>query len=61
MPRTVTLEISDAELEHFRSVMHRARERAADRPPAGIAEKARAAVARLASGNGDPFPLITSL
>lgn len=55
MPLTVTLEISDAELEHFRSVMHRARERAAERPPDEIAEKARAAVARLASGTRSPF------
>lgn len=55
MPLTVTLEISDIELEHFRSVMHRARRRAADRPPAEIAARARAAVARLASGTRSPF------
>ena len=55
MPLTVTLEISDIELEHFRSVMHRARSRAADRPPAEIAARARAAVARLASGTRSPF------
>jgi hypothetical protein len=55
MPLTVTLEISDIELEHFRSVMHRARKHAAERPPAEIAARARAAVARLASGTHSPF------
>lgn len=55
MPLTVTLEISDAELEHFRSVMHRARERAAARQPGEIAEKARAAVARLSARTESPF------
>ena len=54
-PLTVTLEISDLELEHFRSVMHRARARAAQRPAHEIASTARAAVARLASGTRSPF------
>ena len=55
MPLTVTFEISDPELEHFRSVMHRARARWAERSPQQIADRARAAVARLASGGRSPF------
>ena len=55
MPLTVTLEISDSELEHFRMVMHRARARAAQRPPQEVAARARAAVARLGTGSRSPF------
>jgi len=55
MPLTVTLEISDPELEHFRSVMRRTRERVAGRPPQQVAAAARGAVARLASGTHSPF------
>ncbi len=55
MPLTVTLEISDPELDHFRSVMHRTRERAAGRSPQDISAAARRAVARLAAGTHSPF------
>jgi uncharacterized membrane protein YkvA (DUF1232 family) len=55
MPLIVTLEISDTELEHFRSMMHRARERSAQRPPHEVAMAARAAVARFPSGARSPF------
>jgi uncharacterized membrane protein YkvA (DUF1232 family) len=55
MPLIVTLEISDVELEHFRSMMHRARDRSARREPHEIAMAARAAVARLPSGARSPF------
>jgi uncharacterized membrane protein YkvA (DUF1232 family) len=55
MPMTVTLEISDSELDHFRDVMHRVRALAAGRPPHDIAAAASAAVARLASGTHSPF------
>jgi len=37
MPLTVTLEISDAELDYFRSVMSRVREHAGTRPPHEVA------------------------
>ena len=47
MPLTVTIEISDQELSHFRSVLASARERAARRTPQEAAVAARAAVARL--------------
>jgi len=50
MPLTVTIEISDPELDHFRSVMHRTRARAAECTPQETAAAARRAVARLASG-----------
>jgi uncharacterized membrane protein YkvA (DUF1232 family) len=55
MPLTVTLEISDRELEHFRSVLAGARERAARRTPQEIAVAGRAAVARLLAGAPSPF------
>jgi uncharacterized membrane protein YkvA (DUF1232 family) len=55
MPLTVTLEISDPELDHFRAVMHVARSRAADRSPQETAAAARRAVARLGSGQRSPF------
>jgi uncharacterized membrane protein YkvA (DUF1232 family) len=55
MPLTVTLEISDPELDHFRSVMHRTRERAAGRSPQETAAAARRTVGRLASGTHSPF------
>jgi uncharacterized membrane protein YkvA (DUF1232 family) len=57
MPMTVTLEISDIELEHFREVMHRVRLRAAQRPPQEIAATATAAVAKLAGGTHSRFVL----
>jgi uncharacterized membrane protein YkvA (DUF1232 family) len=55
MPLDVTIEISDAELEHFRSLMRVARERAGQRPPQEIAASARAAVGRLRSAVRSPF------
>lgn len=57
MPMTVTLEISDPELDHFRAIMHRVRTLAAGRQPHEIAAAANAAVARLASGTHSPFVL----
>ncbi len=55
MPLTVTLEISDAELEHFRSVLLTARERAARKSSQEIAAAARAAVDRLREAAPSPF------
>lgn len=55
MPLVVTLEISDTELDHFRTMMRRARERAARREPREIATAARTAVDRLRSGAHSPF------
>lgn len=55
MPLTVTLEISDTELDHFRSVLGTARERAARKSPQQIAEAARAAIARLREAAPSPF------
>jgi len=55
MPLTVTLEFSDAELEHFRSLMLRVRDRAVRRTPAEIAAAAAAEVARLVSTARSPF------
>jgi uncharacterized membrane protein YkvA (DUF1232 family) len=55
MPLTVTLEISDQELEHFSSVLASARQRAARRAPGELAAAARAAVARLEAGTPSPF------
>jgi uncharacterized membrane protein YkvA (DUF1232 family) len=55
MPLTVTIEISDPELDHFRSVMHRMRARTAEGTPQETAAAARRAVARLASGIHSPF------
>jgi len=57
MPMTVTLEIADVELDHFRAIMHRARSRAAQRQPQEIAAAASAAVSKLASGTHSPFVL----
>jgi uncharacterized membrane protein YkvA (DUF1232 family) len=57
MPLTVTLEISDAELDHFRAVMHRARAQLTERQQHEVAAAAGAAVARLASGTHSPFVL----
>lgn len=55
MPLTVTLEISDPELEHFRAVMGRARDRTDQRTPSEIGAAARAEVARLQSVARSPF------
>jgi uncharacterized membrane protein YkvA (DUF1232 family) len=55
MPLTVTLEISDRELEHFRSVLVSARQRASRRTPREIVLAARAAVERLRNGSRSPF------
>jgi uncharacterized membrane protein YkvA (DUF1232 family) len=57
MPMTVTLEISDVELDHFRAVMHRARSQLTERQQHEIAAAAGAAVAKLASGTHSPFVL----
>ena len=55
MPLTVTLEISDAELDYFRSVMSRVREHAGTRPPHEVALAATAEVARLRASARSPF------
>ena len=55
MPLTVTLELSDPELEHFRSLMHRARDRADQRTPREIAAAASAEIVRLRSVARSPF------
>jgi uncharacterized membrane protein YkvA (DUF1232 family) len=55
MPLTVTLEISDLELEYFRSLMLRVRDRAIRRTPDEIAAAATAEVARLESAARSPF------
>jgi len=55
MPLTVTLEISDLELEHFRSLMLRVRNRAERRSPEEIATAAVAEVERLRSVARSPF------
>jgi uncharacterized membrane protein YkvA (DUF1232 family) len=55
MPLTVTIEISDQELEHFRSVLAGAREQAARRTPGEIATAARLAIARLHECSPSPF------
>jgi uncharacterized membrane protein YkvA (DUF1232 family) len=55
MPLTVTLEISDQELEHFRSVLVSARDRASSKTPQEVAATARAAVARLRPSSPSPF------
>jgi uncharacterized membrane protein YkvA (DUF1232 family) len=57
MPLTVTLEFSDAELDYFRSVMHRVRARKGACPPAEIAAAAAHEVARLRSTARSPFIL----
>jgi uncharacterized membrane protein YkvA (DUF1232 family) len=55
MPLTVTLEISDRELEHFRSVLAGARERTAGKAPHEVAAAARATVEKLLAGGPSPF------
>jgi uncharacterized membrane protein YkvA (DUF1232 family) len=55
MPLTVTLEISDAELDYFRTVMSRVREHTAQRLPHEVAEAAAAEVARLRASARSPF------
>jgi uncharacterized membrane protein YkvA (DUF1232 family) len=55
MPLTFTLEISDTELDHFRSVLLTARERAARKSPREISAAARQAVARLHDAAPSPF------
>ena len=55
MPLTVTIDISDAELEHFRALMLGVRERTRDRTPHEIAAAAAAEVARLRSSARSPF------
>ncbi len=55
MPLTVRLEISDLELEHFRSALDGARGRVARGSPEEIAAAANEAAARLDSGETSPF------
>jgi uncharacterized membrane protein YkvA (DUF1232 family) len=55
MPLTVTLEISDRELEHFRSVLAGARERTVGKTPHEVAVAARATVEKLLAGGPSPF------
>jgi uncharacterized membrane protein YkvA (DUF1232 family) len=55
MPLTVTLEITDQELEHFRAVLRSVRERAARRGPREIAQAARAAVSAMQAAAQSPF------
>ena len=55
MPLIVTLEISDQELEHFRSVLAGAKERTTGRTPHEVAAAARAAVEKLRAGTTSPF------
>jgi uncharacterized membrane protein YkvA (DUF1232 family) len=55
MPLTVRLELSDLELEHFRSALEGARGRVARGSPHEIAEAARAAASRLESGEISPY------
>jgi uncharacterized membrane protein YkvA (DUF1232 family) len=55
MPLTVTLQISDAELGHFRELMRRVRERSAQRSPQEVLAAASAAVARLQAEARSPF------
>ena len=55
MPLTVTLEFSDEDLEHFRALMLRARDRAERRAPHEIAAAAAAEVDRLRSTARSPF------
>lgn len=57
MPLTVTLEFSDAELDYFRSVMHRVRSKQTARSPQAIATAAADEVARLRSTARSPFIL----
>ncbi len=55
MPLNVTLEISDRELEHFRSVLAGARERTVGKTPHEVAAAARAAVEKLHIETTSPF------
>jgi uncharacterized membrane protein YkvA (DUF1232 family) len=55
MPLNVTLEISDRELEQFRSVLAGVRERTAGKTPHEVAAAARAAVEKLRAGTPSPF------
>jgi uncharacterized membrane protein YkvA (DUF1232 family) len=55
MALTVTLEFSEEELDYFRSVMHRVRNRNEQRPPHEVAAAALAAVERLRSTARSPF------
>ncbi|HQR24154.1 MAG TPA: YkvA family protein [Steroidobacteraceae bacterium] len=55
MPLTVSLELSDQELEHFRTVLRSARTKAARRQPHEIAAAASAAVEKLRSAAHSPF------
>jgi uncharacterized membrane protein YkvA (DUF1232 family) len=55
MPLTVTLEFSDQELDHFRKLMLRIRDRSRDRSPHEIATAAAAEVQRLRSTVRSPF------
>jgi len=55
MPLTVTLEISEQELDHFRSVLRRARDQAGERSPGELAAAARSAVERLQAVRTSPF------
>jgi len=55
MPLTVTLEISEQELDHFRSVLRRAREQAGQRSPREIAATASLAAEKLEALRPSPF------
>jgi uncharacterized membrane protein YkvA (DUF1232 family) len=55
MTLSVTLEFSETELEYFRSLMRRVRERNGHRTPQQVAAAAAAAVARLRSATRSPF------
>jgi uncharacterized membrane protein YkvA (DUF1232 family) len=55
MPLSITLEISDRELEHFQSVLAGARERTAGKTSHEVAAAARAAVENLRAGPPSPF------
>ncbi|HET7204702.1 MAG TPA: YkvA family protein [Steroidobacteraceae bacterium] len=55
MPLTVTLELSNDELDYFRTVMRRVRLRSGDRAPEETAAAAAGVVARLRSTARSPF------
>lgn len=55
MSLSVTLEFSERELDYFRSIMHRVRERNGHRTPEQIADAAAAEVKRLQSVPRSPF------
>jgi len=55
MPLTITLEVSDAELEHFRSLIRRSQDRTASLPAREIAAAARAEIQRLRVIERSPF------